>query len=75
MEVHIPQETVEANGLEYDHEDNEWIVTKRAWINIPSHAKITQNKGNEKIITFDFDNVSITLYEHADPHVIFIKRN
>lgn len=73
MVVNIPVETLVSNGIEFDHENNEYVITKHIYMHIPSHAVITSNPLNDKIITFTFDNVSITIYEYATLMIFFNK--
>lgn len=70
--IDIPSETVDANGLEFDHEKNEYIITKRMYMHIPSHAKMNMNPLNNGIITFRFDNIHLILYPNADPRIVII---
>jgi hypothetical protein len=72
METHIPGATIDANGMEFDHESNEWLITRRIFMNIPSDAIITSNSNNDDIINFEFDNVRLTIYAHAEPQITIV---
>ena len=69
MIYEIPIKTREANGIKFNHEQNEEIITKRIWMNIPSDATMTINSMNTDIVTLYFKNIILTLFPHADPHI------
>ncbi len=65
----IPIETRIANGIVFNHEDNEETITKKIWMNIPSDATMEINDFNDNIVTLFFDNIIMTLYPHANPRI------
>jgi len=72
----ISQATIENNGIEFDHEMNEIVLTKGgAYISIPSDAHITQNKYDTGIVCIHKPGIIITLFPTAAMHITIMGGN
>lgn len=65
----IPEKVKVANGIEFDHEENEYIIWKGLNMNIPSDAILTLNRYDDEIVHVRFGFLVMTLYTHAAPSI------
>ncbi|HLE86170.1 MAG: hypothetical protein O8C58_03335 [Candidatus Methanoperedens sp.] len=65
----IPTKVKEANDIIFNHEDNEYQMYHKMFINIPSDAKMTQFDDVDDITYIHFPVMVLTLYKTAAPHI------